>query len=52
MLKRLCVLCVGLSLCLGIVGCGEKPVEVPKDNQLPTQQPVEKSMTKMAPKPK
>ncbi len=50
MFKRLCVLCAGLGLYLGLVGCGEKKVEVPKDNVLPAQQPMNKSMSKQAPK--
>jgi hypothetical protein len=34
-LRKLCVLCVGLTLCLGIVGCEKKKVEMPKEQAPP-----------------
>lgn len=51
MLKKLCVLCVGLSLCFGIAGCGgNKPAELPKEKvQQPTADPT--SQTKEAEPP-
>ena len=40
MLKKLCVLVIGVVCCLGIVGCGgNKPVELPKDK---VEKPAEK----------
>jgi hypothetical protein len=41
MLKKLCVLFVGLVCCLGTVGCGDnKPAELPKEKiDMPAAEP-------------
>jgi hypothetical protein len=35
MFRKLSVLCLSFVLCLGIVGCGSKKVEMPKEGAKP-----------------
>lgn len=51
MLKKLCVLVVGLGLCIGLTGCtGNKPAELPKEEiKMPEGKPSTGTMQMEAP---